>query len=66
VGIGALLVLGKAALAFASGKGVPLWSIATLPNTLWTPAECPLCAAGVLLQDIAAFAVVLPTQGASE
>jgi orotate phosphoribosyltransferase len=39
-GIGALLVLGTAAAAFASGKGVPLWSVATLPNTLWTPAEC--------------------------
>jgi orotate phosphoribosyltransferase len=65
-GIGALLVLGTAAAAFASDKGVPLRSLATLPNTLWTPAECPLCAAGVPVQDIAAFAAILPTQGASE
>ncbi|HJU15680.1 MAG TPA: phosphoribosyltransferase family protein [Stellaceae bacterium] len=65
VGIGTLLVLGTAAFAFAASKGVPLQSVATLSNNLWTPSECPLCAAGVPLQDIAEFAVTLPTQGAS-
>jgi orotate phosphoribosyltransferase len=55
VGISALLVLGKAAAAFASGKGVPLMSVATLPNNFWTPSECPL----------AAFAVTLATHGAA-
>ncbi len=64
VAIGTLLVLGTAAPAFASGKGVPLMSIATLPNNLWTPSECPLCISGVPLEDIAAFAVTFPTQGA--
>jgi orotate phosphoribosyltransferase len=66
VAIGALLVLGTAAPAFASSKGVPLRSVATLPNNLWTPFECPLCAEGVPLEDIAAFAIALPTQGTSE
>jgi orotate phosphoribosyltransferase len=65
VDISALLVLGTAAPAFASSKRVPLRSVATLPNNLWTPSECPLCVSGVPLEDIAAFAVALPTQGAS-
>ena len=61
VGVGALLVLGGAAGAFAADKGVPLYSLAALPNTLWTPSDCPLCALGVPLQDIGAFSVTLPT-----
>jgi orotate phosphoribosyltransferase len=65
VDISALLVLGTAAPAFTSSKGVPLRSVATLPNNLWSPSECPLCVSGVPLEDIAAFAVALSTQGAS-
>jgi orotate phosphoribosyltransferase len=64
VAISALLVLGSAAPAFASSKGVPLVSVATLPNNLWTPAECPLCVSGSPLEDVAAFAVALPAQRA--
>jgi orotate phosphoribosyltransferase len=63
VGIGALLVLGGAAGAFAADKGVPLHSLAALPNTLWAPSDCPLCASGVLLRDIGAFRVTLPMVG---
>jgi orotate phosphoribosyltransferase len=63
VAINALLVLGTAAPAFASSKGVPLWSLATLPNHLWTPSECPLCVSKASLEDIAGFAVTLPRQG---
>jgi orotate phosphoribosyltransferase len=65
VAICALLVLGTAGPAFATTKCVPLRSVATLPNNLWTPSECPLCTSGVPLEDIAAFTVSLPTQGAS-
>ena len=65
VDISALLVLGTAASAFASSKGVPLRNIATLPNNLWTPSECPLCVSGIPLEDLAAFTVTLPSQGAS-
>jgi orotate phosphoribosyltransferase len=55
VEIGALLVLGSAAAAFALDKGVPLRSVASLPNNLWTPSECPLCASGTPLEDPAEF-----------
>ena len=57
VAIAALLVLGDAATTYAAGKGVPLLSLA---NSLWAPADCPLCAAGQPLQDVAAFAASLP------
>jgi orotate phosphoribosyltransferase len=63
VAIGALLVLGNRAAEYAASKGVRLVSIATLPNTLWSPAECPLCASGAALQDVASFANSLPVQG---
>jgi orotate phosphoribosyltransferase len=62
VAIGALLVLGEAASAFAAGKGVPLFSVAAAPNTLWIPPECPLCASGAPLEDVADFSASLPTQ----
>jgi hypothetical protein len=41
---------------------VPLLSVATLPNNLWTPSDCPLCASGVPLQGIAAFAASRSSQ----
>jgi orotate phosphoribosyltransferase len=50
VGISALLVLGDAASTFSISKGVPLQSIAALPNNLWSPTQCPLCASGAPLQ----------------
>jgi len=51
VAIGALLVLGPAASKLAADNGVALESLASLPNTIWTPAECPLCLRQVPLQD---------------
>jgi orotate phosphoribosyltransferase len=56
VAISSLLVLGSAAAEFAASKNVPLHTLATLPNNLWTASECPLCASGIPLQDVAAFA----------
>lgn len=55
VAIGCLLVLGTAAFEFATERTIPLETIARLPNELWEPAECPLCAAGAPLQDVAGF-----------
>jgi orotate phosphoribosyltransferase len=52
VAIGALLVLGSAAGELAAGEGLVLESVAALPNMLWEPAACPLCAAGVALEEI--------------
>jgi orotate phosphoribosyltransferase len=60
VAIASLLVLGEAAEALAGGLGVPLISLARRPNRLWTPALCPLCAAGAPLEDVADFAASLP------
>jgi orotate phosphoribosyltransferase len=60
VAISTLLVLGSAAAKFAVSKNVPLHTVATLPNTLWTASECPLCVSGIPLQDVAAFATTLP------
>lgn len=63
VAIGALLILGLAASKFAASTGVVLTSLATMPNDLWTPQDCPHCALGVPLEDIGSFASSLPTQG---
>jgi orotate phosphoribosyltransferase len=46
VAVGALLTLGTAAAALAEREGLALETLATLPNTLWRPCECPMCAAG--------------------
>jgi orotate phosphoribosyltransferase len=54
VAIGALAVLGDEALAFARQQGVALEALASLPNELWTPMDCPLCAAAVPLEATAA------------
>ena len=51
VAISTLLVLGSFATGFAAEKNVSLESIASLPNEVWTPPECPLCAAGVPLNQ---------------
>jgi orotate phosphoribosyltransferase len=49
IAIGALAVLGSSAARFAADKGVALESLESLPNSIWTPTECPLCARGVPL-----------------
>lgn len=59
VAIGALLALGTSASAYASSKNVPLECLATLPNNLWTQSECPLCAAGIPLEDVEQFKLAL-------
>jgi orotate phosphoribosyltransferase len=45
--IAALVTLGTAVPEFARAHGLAIESLAALPNTLWEPAACPLCAAGV-------------------
>ena len=59
VAIGALLVLGASASQFASEMNLALISLAEVPNNMWTIPACPLCAAGVPLEDIAGFAASL-------
>lgn len=51
--IGALLALGDAIHNFAAEQNVSLELLEQMPNHLWTPEACPLCAAGVLLEIVA-------------
>ncbi len=53
VALGALLVLGEGAARLAGAEGLALASVAALENAIWAPAECPLCAAGVALEELA-------------
>ena len=47
--IGTLLVLGASAGRLAADRGVELETLASLPNNIWVPGECPLCARGLPL-----------------
>jgi orotate phosphoribosyltransferase len=48
--IGALLVLGSSGPFFALSERMPLERLSDLPNTLWEPSACPMCASGILLE----------------
>ena len=51
VAIGALMVLGEPASSLAKKYEVPLEALSRLvQNSLWAPASCPLCLAGVQLE----------------
>jgi len=52
VAFGALLALGDAIAEFAAEHGVALELLERLPNNLWTPSQCPLCAAGMPLEIV--------------
>ena len=54
VAVGALLILGETALPQFASSGLAVESLARLPNVLWDPAACPLCAAGQPLNNPAA------------
>jgi orotate phosphoribosyltransferase len=51
--VATLLALGSAGLSYFSDKRVPVIPMAQLPYELWPPDECPLCALGVPLEDVA-------------
>ena len=50
VALGALLALGDAIGKFTAEHHVALELLERMPNNLWMPSECPLCAAGVQLE----------------
>jgi orotate phosphoribosyltransferase len=52
VTIAALLALGDSITAFSAGHHIPLELLQRLPNNLWTPSQCPLCAAGQPLEIV--------------
>jgi orotate phosphoribosyltransferase len=43
--LASLAVLGTAAQRFADEQRVALETLEVVPNTIWPPAECPMCAA---------------------
>ena len=49
VAIAALLVLGPSASRLAGDRGVAPETLASLPNNIWSPTACPLCARGIAL-----------------
>jgi orotate phosphoribosyltransferase len=49
-GIGVWLTLGDSAAKFAKEQQLKLETLAAMPNPLWRPENCPLCAAGIPLQ----------------
>jgi orotate phosphoribosyltransferase len=51
VAIATLAVLGGSAAKLARDAGIALETLATLPNEIWIPSECPLCARGLPLDD---------------
>ncbi|HEX8904192.1 MAG TPA: phosphoribosyltransferase family protein [Longimicrobiaceae bacterium] len=53
VAAGALLVLGSAGAGYFAERGIPVEAVARDDYPLWRPDECPLCAAGVALEDVA-------------
>jgi orotate phosphoribosyltransferase len=54
VALGALIVFGDAATAFAARMGLALEGIERTPLDMWRPAECPLCGAGIALETVSA------------
>ncbi len=49
---GALLVLGNATPHFCTERHIPLERVAARASNLWLPADCPLCLAGMPLEDM--------------
>ena len=47
--IGALLVLGETGQKYFAERNLPLMSISYLPNEIWPPETCPLCASQIPL-----------------
>jgi orotate phosphoribosyltransferase len=49
---GALLVFGSTGSDFFSRHNVPVEAVASDEYEMWLPAECPLCAGGLPLEDV--------------
>ncbi len=51
--IASLVLLGDTFSEFADQHHIPLRTLLTLPNEIWRPESCPLCAKGIPLQQLA-------------
>jgi orotate phosphoribosyltransferase len=49
---GALLVLGSIGADYFAGRGIVVEAVVREDLAMWPTAACPLCAAGVTLEDI--------------
>jgi hypothetical protein len=58
--VGALLVLGNAAIDHFSDRGVPVVALGRDDFNLWAPANCPECKAGVPVESPLGAAVKGP------
>jgi orotate phosphoribosyltransferase len=56
IAFGTLVALGAWSTSFADDHDLALEAIERLGNNLWTPDDCPLCAAGVALEDPSTYA----------
>jgi orotate phosphoribosyltransferase len=52
IAIGAPLALGDAITEFAAEHHIALELLERMPNNLWIPSQCPLCAAGMPLEIV--------------
>lgn len=52
VALGALLVLGERGPRWAAARQLPLERVVARANVLWTPDDCPRCAAGEPLERV--------------
>jgi orotate phosphoribosyltransferase len=50
---GALMVLGDTGAAFFAKRKVPVEAVVRENYSLWLPSDCPLCAAGTSLENVA-------------
>ena len=50
--LGALIVFGGGIAGWAAEQALPVEAAARLPFAMWKPAECPLCAAGVAVENV--------------
>jgi len=53
VALATLMVLGSWSGEFAAENGLALETLASVPNEIWVPSACPLCARGVPLTTTA-------------
>lgn len=51
--VGALLRMGQQAKGLFDAEGVPMVAVAERAYDVWPPSQCPLCAAGRPLEDVA-------------
>lgn len=51
VAVGALATLGNEATRFAAERQIALETLASFPNELWTPSDCPQCHRGAPFTD---------------